>query len=103
MVQVPLPLTVAVQRLTKSFPVPETMLADASLVNAETVAVPADLVGVAISVVDVPLYATENTKMRLPDVTLDANEAVTAVLEVPVDDDLRDWTSDQAISPSLLG
>jgi hypothetical protein len=89
-VQVPLAVTVAVQMSTNSLPVPGATAADASWVNAEIVAVPADLVGVEMSVVVVPLNAVVNMKMRLPAVTLDANAAVTAWLAVPVEVDFRD-------------
>jgi hypothetical protein len=89
-VQVPVAVTVAVQMSTNSFPVPETMDADFTRVKAETVAVPADLVGAEISMVVVPLYALVKMNSRLPDVTFDANAAVTAWLATPVDVDLRD-------------
>jgi hypothetical protein len=97
-VQVPEPVTVAVQMSTNNLPVPGTAAADLSRVNADTVAVPADFVGAAMSVVLLPLNAVVNMKMRLPEVTLDAKAAVTAVLAPPVVVDLRDWISDQAMS-----
>jgi hypothetical protein len=83
-VQVPVAVTVAVQMSTNSLPVPGAIAADLSRVNAETVAVPADLVGVAMSVVVVPLNAVVNMNRRLPAVTFDANALVTAVLALPV-------------------
>jgi hypothetical protein len=97
-VQVPPVVTVAVQMSMNSLPVLGVADAVASLVKAEMVAVPADFVGAAMSVVLLPLNAVVNMKMRLPEVTLDAKAAVTAVLAPPVVVDLRDWISDQAMS-----
>jgi hypothetical protein len=97
-VQVPVPVTVAVQMSTNNLPEPGTMAADLSRVNVDTVAVPADLTGAEMSVAAPWLNAVVKTNSRFPEVTLDAKAAVTAVLAEPVDVDLRDWISDQAMS-----